>query len=99
VIETLKSNDSIEAAALDSLERELLFRKEASLRFKIREFVLRTLTSAGDPDANELARAAVAAYDLRSALVHEGTLPPDQVGGAIDTFRRVLERLFEAYLK
>ena len=90
---------SPEAAALESLERELLVRREASIRWRIRQFVQTTLAAVGATDAGLLARTAVHAYDLRSALVHDGSLAGDALGSAIADFRLVLERLFEAHLQ
>lgn len=63
---------SDDAAALDSLERELLFRREDSVRSQVRKLVIASLSPA--EDCSDRARDAVRLYDLRSTLVHEGSL-------------------------
>jgi hypothetical protein len=87
---------SLEADALDALERELLIRKQASIRWRIRNFVAESLAAAGASDAPEVAKKAVSAYDKRSTLVHEGLLASEVMGPTIETLRGVLERLFTA---
>ena len=72
---TLRSTlpaQSEDAGALESLERELLFRREDSVRSQVRKLVTAALSPA--EDAQERARDAVRLYDLRSTLVHEGFL-------------------------
>ena len=64
--------ESEDAQALRALSRELLFRKEDSLRSQIRKLVYNTLFPAAD--AADRARDAVHLYDIRSTLVHEGTI-------------------------
>lgn len=59
------------------LERELLFRREASLRSQIRKLVVDALVIAGNPDPQEVGRRAVKVYDKRSTLVHQGVLNTD----------------------
>ena len=66
------SAQSEDAGALDSLERELLFRREDSVRSQVQKLVATALSPA--EDARERARDAVRLYDLRSRLVHEGSL-------------------------
>jgi hypothetical protein len=63
---------SDDAHALQALLRELIFRREDSLRSQIRRLVHDTLSPA--PDAADRAREAVDLYDTRSTLVHEGTI-------------------------
>lgn len=84
-------------ASLESLERELLFRREDSIRSQIRKLVRETLTPADDAELT--ARSAVKLYDLRSRLVHEGTvdqLELDQATGqAKGLVQKVLAVRFE----
>lgn len=61
--------------ALESLERELIFKRTDSLRRQVRTLVYEALRSAGHTHALELARKAVKVYDARSELVHQGQLP------------------------
>ena len=98
-VEHLKGDvqsESDEHAALEALERELLFRREASLRSQIRSLVHRTLEDAGNPDAQVLARQAVRIYDKRSTLVHEGTLPDRELRQAESDAKRIVEMVLKA---
>ena len=71
--------DSDDAASLESLRRELLFRREDSIRQQIRGLVFTTLQDNGDKDAANVAGTAVKVYDLRSRLVHEGKLETQEL--------------------
>jgi len=76
--ETLKikstlSETSEEYHALESLERELFFRQDASLRSSIRRLVLE---NAGI----DYAKDSVKIYDLRSKLVHDGAVDQVKLG-------------------
>jgi hypothetical protein len=82
--------------ALESLRRELLVRREDSLRRQVRNLVRTTLETNGDPDAEELARQAVAVYDARSTLVHEGSLEPRRLARATADAKRIVERVLKA---
>ncbi|HEY6802427.1 MAG TPA: hypothetical protein VI306_02505 [Pyrinomonadaceae bacterium] len=62
-----------EFIALAALERELLLRREDSIRNQVRHLMLRVSTF--DPNNRvDLAKRAVKVYDKRSRLVHDGTL-------------------------
>lgn len=65
---------SDELAALEAIERDLDFRREASVSSRIRSFVLTTLGAVGNPDAENIARRALQVYSKRGTLLHEGTL-------------------------
>jgi hypothetical protein len=82
--------ESEEDAALESLERELLFRKEDSVRSQIRKLVLLALAPA--EDARERARDAVRLYDLRSTLVHEGFLDGSTLDRATQEAKELVHR-------
>jgi hypothetical protein len=88
-----------EYAALESLNRELFMRRQASIRGRLRSFVARTLEAAGVNDAAAIAKKTVLAYDRRSMLVHQGALDPDLVGPTIGDLRGVLELLIRARLQ
>jgi hypothetical protein len=89
---------SPEADALEALEREVLVRRHASIRWRIRQFVTDALSTIGDPEAANLAKRAVQAYDARSRLVHDGSLLDAGADVAITDLRTVLERLFSVRL-
>ncbi|MEM0981806.1 MAG: hypothetical protein AAGH78_16235 [Cyanobacteria bacterium P01_H01_bin.58] len=86
-------------SSLESLQRELLFRKEASLRSQIRSFVLKTLEDVGVVDANKLAKLAVKAYDMRSSLVHQGVLPKKKLQDATGEAKMIVEKVLQAIFK
>ena len=83
----------LEAAALDALKRELLVRRDASIRMRIRHFVRSTLETASVPDAQRIAAKAVAAYDARSSLVHYGTLSSAQISTSIEALGAAIEQV------
>src|SRR5207253_678737 len=89
--------DESALASLDSLERELLFRRENSIRSRIRDFVTSELGS--DDRAKDFARRAVSAYDARSELLHEGRLDPATQAQAISDFVEVLKEIFRRHLQ
>ncbi len=89
-------NDNDEQFALDSLKRELDFRKETSIRRRVRELIV---TSSGLPaDRNSVARDVVRAYDLRSQLVHTGDADEAEVNKASDTVLQVTKALLRGRL-
>jgi len=83
-------------AGLDSLERELLFRRETSIRGRIRDFV--RLELATDSEVDSLTTRALRGYDARSELLHEGTLQPSIRGEAIENLKVVLKRIIAGRL-
>jgi hypothetical protein len=91
--------DSDEYEALESLERELLFRREASLRSQIRTLVQDTLEAEGNPNTYQLARRAVKVYDSRSTLVHEGVLPTDELRTAEQDAREIVVMVLKSKLR
>lgn len=70
------AKDSDEHHALESLQRELIFRREASVRSSIRQLILDGLNDLSESARNARSTEVVKAYDLRSRLVHDGTVPP-----------------------
>jgi hypothetical protein len=89
-------SDSEDYEALIALERELLFRREKSLRSQIRALVFDTLQTSDVPDAKELADKAVKVYDKRSTLVHEGTLPVEELNWAEAEAKNIVEVVLRA---
>lgn len=86
-----------ERFALESLQREFDFRKETSIRRRIRELVA---TGAGlaHADRNQLAREVVRAYDLRGKIVHTGVASNDDVYTAYDTILHTVKSLLRGRL-
>lgn len=85
------SGDRDAAASLEALRRELLFRKEDSIRGRVRRFVLGSFD--GDT-ATDLSDKAISAYDARSLLLHEGALPRDRLARAVSDAETVLKAIF-----
>ena len=90
------TEDSEERHALESLERELLFKKTDSLRRQVRTLVRESLDYLGHKEAAELAKKAVWVYDKRSKLVHEGVLPQQVLSEAIMNARTIVQLVLEA---
>ncbi|CAG9931531.1 HEPN domain-containing protein [Candidatus Nitrotoga arctica] len=83
-LEQLKNDlppQSDDAVSLEALKRELLIRRDDSVRSQIRKLVLSTLHP--DIDASDRADYAVKLYDLRSKLVHEGTVDSQKLATAL----------------
>jgi hypothetical protein len=87
--------DSEEWLAYDSLIREICFRKEKSIRSRIRNLVVSTLR-ASDPDAEILSRQTIQFYDLRSRLVHDGHVQGDGLDQAVTKMREIVFRVLRA---
>lgn len=90
---------SKDAQSLDDISSQLLHKRVSSKRGKIKNLVLCTLQAVPGVDALGLANKARDLYDLRSTLVHEGSLDPKELGRAIedanDILRRVLMTRFQ----
>lgn len=88
------AEDSEECEAIESLRREVLFRKERSIRSRIRQHILEIVGAVSCDDAHPTAQMAVRAYDLRGSLLHTGTLAPTELsdghGAALKALRTVL---------
>lgn len=83
-----------ELASLESLERELLFRKNDSVRSQIRHLVRTTLATR--PDVEQVSRTALRLYDLRSRLVHEGYVPPKELDEATSEVKELVHKVLVA---
>jgi hypothetical protein len=90
------ADDQDVAEALDSLERELIFRRESSVRSRLQGFVRRVL--AHRDDSAEWARKVRDAYDARSKLLHEGWLEDTIVSKASTDLHEAAELVLEALL-
>lgn len=79
-----KLNTTLDDDACDALQallREIDFRREISIRRRVRKLVL-DVAPLSEPELSELARKVVDAYDLRSSLVHTGTVDVQALGDA-----------------
>lgn len=98
-IEEIEKNypdDSVEKISLESLKRELVFRKEDSIRKQIRSLVFDALSMNGDSDALKISKQALNIYDKRSTLVHEGSIPADELRKVSAEARNIVERVLRA---
>ncbi|WP_347310710.1 hypothetical protein [Defluviimonas sp. SAOS-178_SWC] len=86
-----------ERDALEALLRELNFKKETSIRRRLRFLIL--TEAAVENDAREnLARQVVAAYDLRGTIVHRGLVSDQELREANDTALATVKMLLRARL-
>lgn len=79
-----------EFVSLAALERELLFRREDSIRSQVRQLMSR-VPSSEPGNRDDLPARALKVYDKRSALVHDGTLPAADLVGLEVEARELLE--------
>lgn len=86
-------SESEDNVSLDALNRELLFKKEDSIRRQIRNLVFTTLQANGDTDANGMGKLAQQLYDHRSTLVHDGKLESSVLGQAASDAKKMVERV------
>lgn len=88
------AEDSEEREAIDSLRREVAFRRERSIRSRVRKHILEVVGAVSADEARETAQMAVRAYDLRGSLLHTGALTPTELsdghGAALKALRTVL---------
>lgn len=83
--------------ALEALRSETDFRKETSIRRRIRRLVLEEAPLC-DVDRQALAKKVVAAYDLRGSVVHTGTLDPNALAEANETALHALKMMLRSRL-
>jgi hypothetical protein len=83
--------------ALEALCRETDFRKETSIRRRIRHLVLNEVPLS-DAELQALAKRVVAAYDLRGAVVHTGAVDPQALAEANETALDTVKRILRARL-
>jgi len=66
-----ETQDADALDALEAIDRELEFRKETSIRRRVRRLVLDS-APLDEPSRRELAKRIVQAYDLCGSLIHSG---------------------------
>jgi hypothetical protein len=77
--------------------REMDFRKETSIRRRVRRLVLDE-APLGEPDRQALAKKVVNAYDLRGAVIHAGAGDPQAMSEAHDTVLQAAKLILRARL-
>ena len=86
-----------ERDALEALLREIEFKKETSIRRRVRHLVL-SETPLSQNARTGLAKEVVDAYDLRSAVVHLGAVPSKALYEAHETVLQTVKLLLRARL-
>jgi len=86
------------ASSLESLARELFFRREDSLRSRVRRLAFDSVRSREPDEREAFAKDVVRLYDLRSTLIHEGTVPAPKLGQASSEAREVVGEILRAQL-
>jgi hypothetical protein len=97
-IEQAKANaaqDPDAIAAIESFEKEVLWKKETSIRQRIRNFVVTVL--GNDSNARLKGKDALSAYDARSELLHEGHLDRRIQAESVAKFMDVLKSIYRVY--
>jgi hypothetical protein len=82
--------------ALESLGRDLIFRRDASIRSRVRQLPADVLGS--EHEEVPVSAKAVRAYDARSTLVHTGTIEGELLRSALEDGRHVLKELLKVLL-
>ncbi|SFP21189.1 hypothetical protein SAMN05216229_10111 [Geopseudomonas sagittaria] len=83
--------------ALQALLREIDFRKETSIRRRVRKLVL-DVAPLSEPELNKLARKVVNAYDLRGSLVHTGTVDAQALSDAYAVVLNAIKLILQVRL-
>ena len=93
----MKKHDSSSGAfdGLGAILRELNFRADDFIRSQVRK-LFATLPGYSHEDADALQRRAVLVYDKRSALVHDGHLPGEDIRALEREARHLLETVLRA---
>ena len=89
---------SEEFHSLKALSRELDFREGDSINNQVRK-LFAVLPGFSDEEREALQRRAVAVYNKRSKLVHDGYLPPNELPALEAEARDLLETLFSTHLQ
>ncbi|MCY1303587.1 hypothetical protein D9M70_533010 [compost metagenome] len=84
--------------ALQALAREIDFRKETSIRRRVRKLIL-DVAPLPVPELQELARDVVRAYDLRGSLIHTGTVDGLALGNAYAVALKATKLILKARLR
>ncbi len=91
--------DSEEYHSLESLRKEISFRREASIRSQIRTLVLETLNENNNHAAVEYAKKTIKLYDTRSILIHDGIIDSKTLEEALSDAREIVLLVLKYKLK
>jgi hypothetical protein len=90
-------NDAEERDALKALLHEIYFKKETSIRRRLRSLVIAE-APLPQRDREDLAKKVVEAYDLRGSVVHRGTVALNKLHEAHSTALQAVKLLLRARL-
>lgn len=88
--------NSEESQIIFALRREIVFRKDDSIRNTIRRLVQDALNESYSSEDAHWGRDAVILYDLRSDLLHKGTLPEAKLNEALAKVKTLVDRVLRA---
>jgi hypothetical protein len=83
--------------ALEALDRELNFRKETSIRRRVRRLILDE-APLDEPDRTALSKQVIRAYDLRGSLAHSGAVDENKLYEAHDITLRAVKLILRTRL-
>lgn len=92
------ASDADTRDALQALTREIGFRKETSIRRRVRQLIL-DIAPLPDSESQEFAREVVHAYDLRGALTHTGHVDDLALGNAYAVALKATKMVLKARLR
>ncbi|MCQ4347010.1 hypothetical protein NGA35_06125 [Pseudomonas stutzeri] len=92
------TSDNEACDALQALLREIEFRKETSIRRRVRKLVL-DVAPLPEPELNEFARKVVSAYDLRGSLVHTGAVDVQALSDAYAVTLEAIKLILQVRLR
>jgi len=81
--------------ALDSLRRELLFRRDVSIRRRVRRLGELLDTSFAPPEGATYEELAILAYDVRGSLLHTGSVEDTSLAKAYTAADKTVRRALE----
>jgi hypothetical protein len=84
---------------LESLKRELFYRRENSLRSQIRELVYTALASMNDSEVDTKAKKALKLYDKRSFIVHGNLISEQEINRSFEELRPIVEDVLISIIK
>jgi hypothetical protein len=86
-------SDNDTRLALEALDKELDFRRETSIRQRVRQLLRNEFQYLPQTEREELERQAVNVYDARSVLVHSGQLPQVVLAEFHEQGTRIVRRI------
>lgn len=82
--------DSDEANVIEALKREIVFRKDDSIRSRIRTLVTGLLHDKEPDEQKQVARRALSVYDARSDLLHTGSIPDAKLNDSLTEVKEIV---------